>query len=195
MLADLRDWPPGRRMVAAAVAVVAFAVVLTVSDVASPLLGPALWTESMPVDAQVAASLSLATVAVGSVLAGLIVASYVGTPIGADATLCDTRWPVLGLVALSLATDLRSAEPLLTGAVRPVVALAAVALLAWALVERLASERRATAPVASDTAPADGEACTTCRPLFTRAAPHDQGDSPTAPATPAASPLPFESRP
>lgn len=166
MFADLRAWPLRRRAIAIAVAVVAFAAVVAVAGLASPLIAPV--PMAGPAGSPGIAWLSLAAAAVAAGLAGLVVASYAGTPIGADATLCDTRWPVLGLVAMTLATDIRSAEPLLTGAVRPVVALAAVALLAWALRERLASERRATEPASGDAATADGEACTTCRPLFTR---------------------------
>ena len=161
MFADLRAWPTRRRLIAAAVAAAAFVTLL----VASGLLefagapGAAPWW-------------SYALAAVGSALIGLVVGSYIGAPIGADATLCDTRWPVLGLIALYLATDLRSVEPVLTGAVRPVVALAAIALLAWALRERLVSERRATAD-----ADPEGAACTTCRPLFAPPRPTNESRS------------------
>lgn len=181
MLAELRAFSLRRRMIAGAVAAAALAVLVAASGLAAPLLARMPHADSVPVDGSATAWLSIAAVAVGSALAGLVVASYVGAPIGADATLCDTRWPVLGLVALHLATDLRSAEPLLTGVVRPVVALAAVALLVWALRERLASERRATAPVSDATATTDGEVCTTCRPLFRRSAPQDRDHDMGAP--------------
>ena len=109
---------------------------------------------------------------VGSILIGLIIASYIGTPIGADATLCDTRWPGFGLIALFLATDARTIVPILTGITRPVVAVAAMVLLVWALRERLASERRTTARLdRASPDHIDGEVCTTCRPLFPRTAP------------------------
>ena len=98
---------------------------------------------------------------------GLVVASYFGTPIGADATLCDARWPTLGLIALYLTTEVRSLDPVVSGAARPVLAAAALLLLTWALRERLASERRATTRCESSESP-DGEVCTTCTPLFPR---------------------------
>ncbi|TFD45031.1 hypothetical protein E3T55_19755 [Cryobacterium frigoriphilum] len=98
---------------------------------------------------------------------GLIVASYIGTPIGADATLCDTRWPALGLIALYLTTEIRSLDPIVIGAARPVLIAAAGALLIWALRERLVSERRANTRHESSEA-AEGEVCATCTPLFPR---------------------------
>lgn len=162
MLAELRTWPARRRMIAAGVAIAAFAVVvlasgiLGVADGALSFAGP--WWAYL-------------AVAAGAGLVGLVVASYIGTPIGADATLCDTRWPLFGLIALYLATDLRTAVPLVTGIARPAIAVAALALLVWALLERLASERRAVARL-DRTSPGqvDGEVCTTCRPLFSRPA-------------------------
>ncbi|TFB72654.1 hypothetical protein E3O06_10065 [Cryobacterium glaciale] len=56
-----------------------------------------------------------------------------------------------------------------TSDVRPYVAAAALALLVWALHERLGSERKATR--ATLTGSVDGEVCTTCRPLFARPTP------------------------
>ncbi|MEO6200496.1 MAG: hypothetical protein ABIX44_04950 [Cryobacterium sp.] len=152
MLTDLRTWQASRRRIATGVALAAFALlvlasgIVNVADGALSLPGP--WWAS-------------AAAAAGAILIGLIGASYVGTPIGADATLCDTRWPVLGLIALYLASDLRTAVPLITGIARPAITIAAIALLVWALLERLRSERRAVAD--------DGEVCTTCRPVFPRA--------------------------
>ncbi|TFD54091.1 hypothetical protein E3T46_01660 [Cryobacterium sp. Hh11] len=110
---------------------------------------------------------TVAATTLGASLIGLIVASYVGTPIGADATLCDTRWPALGLIALYLTTEVRSLDPIVSGAARPVLAAAALALLIWALRERLVSERRATTRRESSES-AEGEVCTTCTPLFPR---------------------------
>jgi heme A synthase len=111
-------------------------------------------------------------VVAGAGLVGLVVASYFDAPIGADATLCDVRWPVLGLISLYLSTDLRTAVPMLDGVARPIVALAAIALLVWALLERLGSESRAVAKrdrsVTAGDDVEDGEVCTTCRPLFPR---------------------------
>lgn len=149
----LRTWPVKRRMIAGGVAVaVTGALVVasgTVGFVGGVVTIPGTWWGYL-------------VVAVGAGLVGLVVASYVDAPIGATATMCDLRWPVLGVISLYLSTELRTAVPLLDGVVRPVFAAAAVALLSWALLERLASEYRA------GTADEDGEVCTTCRPLFPR---------------------------
>ena len=174
MFTELRIWPTRRWIVAVGVAVVAFAGLMITSGMVATADGvlafPGPWW-------------AYAVAAAGTSVVGLIVASYIATPIGADATLCDLRWPILGLIALHLSTDLRTAVPVLTGAVRPAVAVAAVALLVWALVERLGRERRAIAggdqaptatgvsgtPVGDDLE--DGAVCTTCRPLFSRRTP------------------------
>jgi len=157
-LTELRAWPARRRMIAAGVAVaVVIALVAgagTVGYVGGSVTLAGTWWGYL-------------VVVTGAVLIGLIVASYFDAPIGAAATLCDLRWPVLGVISLYLSTDLRTVVPLLDGLVRPVVAVAAVALLAWALLERLASEYRAVAKRdPSATEGEDGEVCTTCRPLF-----------------------------
>ncbi|WP_445155688.1 hypothetical protein ACTWLI_05695 [Arthrobacter sp. Hor0625] len=100
-----------------------------------------------------------AVVAAASALAGALAGSYVGAPIGAAATLCDLRWPILGLLGVVWAVSPREAPPLAQAA----VGLLALAVMGWALSARLESERRATlAGPAPDTA----EACTDCRPLF-----------------------------
>jgi hypothetical protein len=117
---------------------------------------------------------NVAIVAAGSLLAGLVVGSYVGAPIGAEATVCDTRWPLLGLTGLVVATSAGqgnlaahlftgTAPTVLAGVIQPAFALLSMALLGWALWERLELERRAAAPAADgDT----GDVCTACRPLF-----------------------------
>ncbi|WP_146066037.1 hypothetical protein [Cryobacterium sp. Y82] len=110
---------------------------------------------------------TVAATALGASLIGLIVASFIGTPIGADATRCDARWPALGLVALYLTTEVRSLDPVVSGAARPLLAAAALTLLIWALRERLTSERRATTRSKSSDS-TDGEVCATCTPLFPR---------------------------
>ena len=168
MFADLILWPNRRRLIAAGVAAVAFAAIA----LASGLLGIGV--------AAAAPWWSYAFAAIGSGLVGLVVAGYFGAPIGAEATLCDTRWPVLGLIGLYLATDVASVEPVLTGAVRPVVALAALALLVWALRERLESEREASAAEPGE----EGAACTTCRPLFPRSSVTTGGPPRATPLTP-----------
>jgi len=151
LFAELRLWTPRRRLIALGVAVAAHVVLSLATGafagVGGPLAFPASWW-------------AYALTLLGSGMLGLVVASYFSAPIGGEATRCDLRWPVLGLMALYLSTDLRTAEPMLTGVVRPVVALAAVALLVWALRERLAAEHHAVAD--TDV----GTVCTTCRPLF-----------------------------
>ncbi|TFD54445.1 hypothetical protein E3T55_03135 [Cryobacterium frigoriphilum] len=165
VVVDRGSWSGRRWLLAAGIAVVAVVALIA----AGGLIGPA---DALPGGSAVAPWWALPVVVVGSALAALVVASYVGTPIGADATLCDTRWPALGLTGLYLATELRSLEPVLgastDGPVRPVVALAAIGLLVWALRARLMTEHRATAALAADVDAQPGEVCTTCRPLFAR---------------------------
>ena len=86
----------------------------------------------------------LVIVAVGSLLAGLVAGSYFGAPIGVEVTVCDTRWPVLGLTGLVMATCTGQRTPaahlftgstpaVLAGVIQPAFALLSVALLGWAL--------------------------------------------------------------
>ncbi|MBG6058137.1 hypothetical protein RCH16_001627 [Cryobacterium sp. MP_M5] len=161
-LTELRTWPATRRMIAGGVS----AFVVGALVVASGTVGFAGGSVTFP-----GSWWGYVVVAAGSGLVGLIVAGYFHAPIGAAATMCDLRWPVLGVISLYLSTDLRTAVPLLAEFVRPVVAVAAIALLVWALLERLAGEYRAVAGRdRSETAGADGEVCTTCRPLFPNSA-------------------------
>ncbi|GAC1459013.1 MAG: hypothetical protein PVSMB10_16630 [Pseudarthrobacter sp.] len=121
-----------------------------------------------------APSWNVVIVAAGSLLAGLVAGSYIGAPIGAEATLCDTRWPLLGLTGLVIGTSTGqgtlaahlftgAAPEVLAGVIQPAFALLSVALLGWALRERLELERKA---VSAATEADAGDACTTCRPLF-----------------------------
>ncbi|KFF59461.1 hypothetical protein JF66_11070 [Cryobacterium sp. MLB-32] len=151
ILAELRRWTRRRWAIAAAVAAVV-GVGLALASGAVAVVDGALGVPGSP--------WALALTAVGAGMVGLVVASYFATPIGAEATMCDLRWPVLGVIAILLSTDLRADVPMLTGIVRPVVALAAIALLAWAARERLEAERRAVDETG------DGDVCTTCRPLL-----------------------------
>lgn len=117
---------------------------------------------------------NIAAVTIGSLLAGLVVGSYVGAPIGAQATVCDTRWPILGIAGLVLATPsapanvsthlLSGASPtVLAGAVQAVIAIVSLALLMWAVGERFELERKAVSP---STSMESGESCASCSPLF-----------------------------
>ncbi|WP_206750320.1 hypothetical protein [Cryobacterium sp. TMS1-13-1] len=154
MFSDLQTWSTRRWIITAAAAAAAFMAFVTGYAPRADDADGALWW-------------TVAATALGASLIGLIVASYVGPPIGADATLCDTRWPALGLIALYLTTEVRSLDPIVSGAARPALAAAALALLIWALRERLVSERRATTRRESSES-AEGEVCTTCTPLFPR---------------------------
>ena len=163
-----RDWVLLRRwqrprFVAAGVSAVATAAALVAANGA--VIPPTAW----------AAWWSVPAIAAGALLAGLIVGSYVRAPIGAEATLCDTRWPVLGLAGLALGTSpgpdsllaylFSWAAPAVLGAViQPAVSLASLALLGWALRLRLDLERSALAP--DDGATVGAGSCPTCRPLF-----------------------------
>ena len=100
-----------------------------------------------------------AVVGAGSILAGLLAGSYVNAPVGAAATLCDLRWPVLGLFGVVWASSAREALP----AAQAAVGILSLAVMAWALHGRLELERRVT--LARSGSP-DADACTDCRPLF-----------------------------
>lgn len=153
-LQQLRAWS-ARRLVYAGVATAGAAAVLLSTE---GILNPTMWWNAV-------------FAAVGSILAGLLIGSYFRAPAGAAATVCDTRWPLLGLFVLAAATAgpdgplgyfFGSISPaVLTGLISPAFALLSLALLGWALWSRLKLERQALAPDAESAL-----ACTTCRPLF-----------------------------
>ncbi|WP_427170274.1 hypothetical protein [Arthrobacter sp. 92] len=155
----LRSWRPVRRAGAGIAAAAAAAVVVSMNGMMSQI--GAVWWNAV-------------IVAAGSVLAGLIVGSYLGAPIGVEATVCDTRWPMIGLTGLVIATStgqgtlaahlFTGAAPIvLAGVIQSAFAFLSLALLAWALQERLQLERTAlTASTGRDA----GDGCTSCRPLF-----------------------------
>jgi hypothetical protein len=108
-----------------------------------------------------------ALVGAGSLLAGFLAGSYTGAPIGAAPTLCDLRWPVIGLFGLIWAGSPRDALPSVQG----MVGLLALAVMAWALHARLELERKVT--LARGSQDSDVDVCTDCRPLFpSRQPPH-----------------------
>ncbi|MHB1172079.1 MAG: hypothetical protein ACYCZY_06235 [Lacisediminihabitans sp.] len=169
MLAEFQGWSDRRWRVAVGIAVLVLAGLVAASGIVTftngvPGFPGSWWIYTVTV--------------VGAGAIGLVVASYIEAPIGAEATLCDVRWPGVSLIALYLATDLRTAAPILGDMARPAVAVAALAVLTWALIERLGRERRAvarraqqdTACLTSDaTGDVDtGAECSTCRPLFPR---------------------------
>jgi hypothetical protein len=155
----LPRWRPVRKARAGIAAVAAATVVVSMNHMTGPT--GAVWWHAV-------------IVAAGSILAGLLVGSYLGAPIGAEATVCDTRWPLIGLTGLVIATStgqgtlaallFTGAAPILLAAViQPAFALLSLALLGWALRKRLQLERMALTPSAGG---ASGDACTACRPLF-----------------------------
>jgi hypothetical protein len=166
----LRSWRPVRRAGAGIAAAAAAAVVVSMNGMMTPP-GAAWWNAVI--------------IAAGSILAGLIVGSYLGAPIGAEATVCDTRWPVIGLTGMVIATSTGqgnlaahlftgAAPTVLAGVIQPAFALLSLALLGWALRARLDLERRAVTP---STEGDDGDVCTTCRPLFPTKAGPSRGPS------------------
>lgn len=154
-LPEVRHWPWRRLLIGIGV-VGAVGLLWTVTTGYVPIAGtvahsPTWW--------------GLTTGILGSGLVGAVVASYFGAPIGAAATRCDLRWPVLAFLGLSFANDLRTTIPILTGWTAAAVDVAALALLIWALAERVRLERSVTVRTADGSAP-EGETCTTCRPLL-----------------------------
>lgn len=161
----LRSWRPVRRAGAGIAAAAAAAVVVSMNGMMTP--PGAVWWNAV-------------IIAAGSILAGLIVGSYLGAPIGAEATVCDTRWPVIGLTGMVISTSTGqgtlaaqlfpgAAPAVLAGVIQPAFALLSLVLLGWALRARLELERTTVTP---STEGDDGDVCTTCRPLFpTKAGP------------------------
>lgn len=109
---------------------------------------------------------------VGAALLAVLVATFWASPVGARPTLCDLRWPALGLAGLLLAVGTRAplgfvatifggTPSALLDILQPIVGLASIALILWALRERQAVEARALAPTKDD-----AEVCQTCRPLY-----------------------------
>jgi hypothetical protein len=86
---QLRDWQWSRVTAAGIAAAAAAAVVVSMNGMMT-VTSAAWW--------------NVVIVAAGSLLTGLVLGSYIGAPIGAEATVCATRWPVLGLTGLLLAT-------------------------------------------------------------------------------------------
>jgi hypothetical protein len=168
---QLRSWQWSRVAAAGIAAATAAAVVVSLNGMMT-VTGPAWW--------------NVLIVAAGSLLAGLVVGSYFGAPIGAEATVCDTRWPVLTLTGLVVATSTGQETPaahlftgaapaVLAGVIQPAIALLSLALLGWAMQERLELERKAASPSADGYT---GDVCTTCRPLFpTRPGPSGGADA------------------
>lgn len=177
-LAELRSWPASRGWIAVAAGVGAAALLVV--------------TGRLPTSAATVPWWAWAAIATGAAVFGLVVATFRGAPVGAEPVVCDLRWPVLGFVGLSLATEQVATVPMIDPLVRPVVALAALAVLVYGLVDRMSRERRMIAErrrLEAGGESAEGLTCTTCRPLF----PAHRGTiapaaapSPAAPQAPAA---------
>lgn len=154
----LRTWARGRWSVGAAAAVLAAAALAVANGAFSGATLPGvLWTGLL--------------VLAGSAALGLLVASLVGAPIGAEATVCDLRGPLFGMMGLLLATSQGNQSmivQLFAGlsldtirlVVQPAVGVAAVALMLAALSSRLRLEHTALAD------PENAAACATCTPIF-----------------------------
>lgn len=154
-LAELRSWSRSRGRIAVGASVGAAALLVATGGLVTSASSAPWW--AWPV------------IAAGALLLGLVVATFRGAPAGAEPVVCDLRWPVLGFLGLSLATEQVSAAPMIDPLVRPVVALAALALLVYGLVDRMSRERRMIAErrrLEAGGESADGLTCTTCRPLF-----------------------------
>ena len=141
----LRSW--SRSRVAATVVAAGLAAVFLMAANGRPPGGGTGWA-------------GYALVCAVSVLAGFLAGSYVNAPIGAAATLCDLRWPVLGLFGAVWASSSREAVP----SAQVAVGLLALGVLAWALHGRLEMERKVT--LGRESPDSDVDACTDCRPLF-----------------------------
>ncbi|MBW4096000.1 MAG: hypothetical protein HIU81_11865 [Acidobacteria bacterium] len=109
-----------------------------------------------------AGPLRYVSLATASILAGLLAGSYVRAPIGAGATFCDLRWPVIGLFGTIWANSPRQAAP----SVQIVIGILALSVMAWALYARLKLERHVIQAAAAAPEGAEPEVCTDCRPLF-----------------------------
>ncbi len=149
MLSELRGWSRTRLLVAAGITVTATAGLL----LASGLLHGGPFTPTA--ELWWAAPLLL----IGSLALGALIASYLGATVGAEATFCDLRWPLIAVVLLHLSTDFFSVVPLVSGPSRLLLGAAATLLLVWAIRQRVDAERQARN---AD----DAVSCTTCRPLF-----------------------------
>lgn len=137
-------WPSRRWFVAASVAGLTFLVVA----VPTALIATPFFTREIP-----PTWWSYPVLTVSAVLAGLVTATYVAYPSGAEPAASTSRWGAVGgiltffavgcpvcnkivLLALGASGAMRFFEP-----VQPILAVASIALLAWALYARVKRER------------------------------------------------------
>lgn len=147
---NLHDWTPRRWWVAAAVATLVYVVVAIPTDlIPNPYFGreipPTWWSH--------------AALAATSLLTGLLVATYVASPIartgatnksglfGSVLAFFAVGCPVcnkLVLLALGTTGAMKFFEP-----VQPLLALLSIGLLVWALLRRISQENACRVPAAS----------------------------------------------
>ena len=138
---NLRQWPARRWMIGALTAVLVFVLVAVVTV----LIPNSLFTREIP-----PTWWSYGALGISSALTGLLVATYVASPIadsgatnksgffGSILTFFAVGCPVcnkLVLLALGTSGAMKFFEP-----VQPVLALLSIALLTWALVRRITQE-------------------------------------------------------
>ncbi|WP_186759009.1 hypothetical protein [Arthrobacter alpinus] len=150
VVSNLRGWPRRRWLVGAAAAVTTYVVVAIPTDlIPNPSFGreiPPTWW-------------SYAALAASSVLTGLLVATYVASPLAGTGatnksgvfasllTFFAVGCPVcnkLVLLALGSSGAMTFFEP-----VQPLLALLSIGLLAWALLRRVSQENACTVPAAA----------------------------------------------
>lgn len=180
---ELRLWPMTRWITAGAAWLVLLVALVGTTRVLAPPLNTGLGTTD--------ASWGLPMIGVAALLAALTVASYVRPTPGAEATMCDLRWPVFGLGATVLAVGSPTTGPFpgfLDGPegsvahfARLALAMAALGILLWGLIDRLRQERAARQATELDDKA--GIACTTCRPIFPAARHARARDIATGPNT------------
>ena len=153
-----------------AVTLISAALTLAVLASSTGMLALADGATGLRLDALAATAL-----VAGSLLAGATFATFRRPPLGAEATVCDLRGPLIGSLLLGLGTDAGEAS-LVSGVAQPVLAAAGLIVLAVGLVDRLLreraavrhAERRQAAVLAGLVDAAEpGEVCLDCRPLFT----------------------------
>lgn len=145
---NLRDWPQRRWLTAAATGVLIFLIVAIVTV----LIPNPIFTREVP-----PTWWSYGALALSSILTGLLVATYVASPIesngktnksgffGSILTFFAVGCPVcnkLVLLALGTSGAMKFFEP-----IQPVLALLSIALLGWALLRRITQENSCKLPV------------------------------------------------
>lgn len=147
LLSQFRRWPRRRWTVAAATAALTYLVIAIPTDlIDTPLFArevpPTWWSQP--------------TLIISSLLSGLLIATYIAAPspddqtgtktgsVGAFVTFFAVGCPVCNkivLIALGSAGAMQYFEP-----IQPLLAVASVALLSWAIHRRVRQENRCAVP-------------------------------------------------